>query len=76
MFVRWEREAIASVDELDREADHDGHGLRRRQAEALSRVAATDALRELAQAGLLPEAIVNRASRGVAADAGEEPDGS
>ena len=74
-FARWERESIASVDELDREVDHDGHELRQRQAEALSRVAATDALRELAQVGLLPEAIVDRASRGVANDADEEPDG-
>jgi CPA1 family monovalent cation:H+ antiporter len=74
-FARWEQEAIASVDELDRGVDHDNRELRRRQAEALSRVAATDALRELSDVGLLPEAIVNRASRGVAADAGEEPDG-
>lgn len=65
-FRRWEREAIASVEELDREAGGDEeHDIRRRQAEALSRVAATDALRELARVGLLPQMLVDRASRGV-----------
>jgi len=65
-FRRWEREAIASVEELDREAGGDEeYDIRRRQAEALSRVAATDALRELARVGLLPQMLVDRASRGV-----------
>lgn len=70
-FARWEREAITSIDELDRGADHDVREIHQHQAEALSRVTATDELRELAQAGLLPETIVDRASSAVA---DEEPD--
>jgi CPA1 family monovalent cation:H+ antiporter len=70
-FTRWEREDITAIDELDRGADYDVSEIHRHQAQALSRVAAADALRELAQAGLLPEAIVNRASSAVA---DEEPD--
>ncbi|MDP8949119.1 MAG: hypothetical protein M3N00_02590, partial [Actinomycetota bacterium] len=65
-FARWERGAIASLEEFDREMEPGGSELRRRQAEALSRVAVTDALRELAETGLLPEAIVQSAARAVA----------
>ncbi len=72
-FGRWEQEAIASLEELDREIGQGGRELRRHQAEALSRVAATDALREFAQVGLLPEAIVSRSARSVATE--EKPDG-
>ena len=50
----------------------DNRELRRRQAEALSRVAATDALRELAEAGLLPEVLVQRAAQAVAKDVEEK----
>ena len=67
-FARWEQEAIASLEEFDREIEQEGgRELRRHQAEALSRVAATDALREVAEVGLLPEAIVSRAAEAVAA---------
>ncbi len=73
MFARWEQEAIASLEELDRRVGQGGRELRRHQAEALSRVAATDALRELAEVGLLPEVIVSRAAEAVAAE--EKSDG-
>ena len=66
-FARGEREASASLEELDREVDHVGE-LRRRQAEALGRIAVTDALRELAEVGLLPEVMVSRTARAVAKD--------
>jgi CPA1 family monovalent cation:H+ antiporter len=70
-FARGEREASASLEELDREVDHVGE-LRRRQAEALGRIAVTDALRELADVGLLPEVMVSRTARAVAKDIEEE----
>ncbi len=68
MFARGEREAIASLEELDREVGHGGRDLRRGQAEALSRVAVTDALRELTEVGLLPEAMVSSTAQAVAKD--------
>ncbi len=67
-FARWEQDAIASLNELDRRVGQGGRELRRHQAEALSRVAATDALREVAVVGLLPEMIVSRAAEAVAAE--------
>ena len=70
-FARGEREASASLEELDREVDHVGE-LRRRQAEALGRIAVTDALRELADVGLLPEVMVSRTARAVAKDIEEK----
>ena len=53
--------------ELERE-------MHRRQAEALSRVAASEALRELAEVGLLPKTMVHRAVQGVAAEVGGSSD--
>ncbi|MBA3951441.1 MAG: cation:proton antiporter [Rubrobacter sp.] len=70
-FAQGEREASASLEELDREVDHVGE-LRRRQAEALGRIAVTDALRELADVGLLPEVMVSRTARAVAKDIEEK----
>ena len=64
-FARWEQEAIASLEELDREVGQGGRELRRRQADALSRVASTDALHELVEVGLLPEEIARREARAV-----------
>jgi CPA1 family monovalent cation:H+ antiporter len=64
IFARWEQEALASLAGLDRRVGRDQE-MRRRQAEALSRVAATDELRELVEAGILPETIVERATQAV-----------
>ncbi|MDP9457892.1 MAG: sodium:proton antiporter [Actinomycetota bacterium] len=64
-FARWEQEAVASLEEFDREEDQGGRELRRRQADALSRVASADALHELVEVGLLPEEIARRAARAV-----------
>jgi len=64
-FERREREVDS---ELERE-------LHRRQAEALSRVVATDALRELAEVDLLPKVTVQQAAQAVAADVGRRQGG-
>lgn len=63
MFARWEREAVASLDELESEVDAGGRELHRRRVETLSRFASTEALQELSEAGLLPEEIARRAAR-------------
>jgi CPA1 family monovalent cation:H+ antiporter len=70
-FTRWEREATASLDELDGDEARDLDDLHRRQAEALSRVAATEALDELEQVGLLPAVVARRAAEVVATGVGE-----
>jgi CPA1 family monovalent cation:H+ antiporter len=64
-FTRWEQEATASLNELDGEEARDLDDLHRRQAEALSRVAATEALGELAEVGLLPAVVARRAAEAV-----------
>lgn len=71
-FARGEREAISSLEEFNREMEPGDRKLRRRQAEALSRVAVTDALQELAEVGLLPEAMVSRTAEAVAKDTEEK----
>lgn len=74
-FERREREATASLAGLEREVGSElERELHRRQAEALGRIAATDALRELAGVGLLPETMVHRAAQGVAAEVGGSSD--
>jgi len=67
-FERWEQEAIATLAELDGQADRDNRELHHRQASALSRVAATDALDELAEAGVLPKIVARRAADALSAD--------
>ena len=61
-FAEREREAISSLAAFDGGADARTRERRRRQAEALGRVAATDELRELAATDLLPETIVQEAA--------------
>jgi CPA1 family monovalent cation:H+ antiporter len=68
-FVHWEEEAVAALEALDSRAVHDLEAVHRRQAEALCRVAAEDALRALADVGLLPATLAERATREVAARA-------
>ncbi len=69
-FAGWEQEAVASLQELDSEVGKGHRELVRRQAEALSRVASADALDELVEIGLLPEAVARRASQAVAGQLG------
>jgi hypothetical protein len=71
-FAGWEQEAIASLEDLDRGVGQGHRELRRRQAESLSRIAVTDALRELAEVGLLPKAMVGRTAQAVAKDLEEK----
>jgi CPA1 family monovalent cation:H+ antiporter len=73
VFAGLEREAVASLEELDSGAGEDHRELSRRQAEALSRVASRDALDELVGIRLLPEAIARRAAGAVAAQLGGRP---
>jgi hypothetical protein len=68
IFARWERDAIASLGRLYPDADPDAEKLRRRQAAALGRVAAADALDELAALGLLPERVARDAAESVAVE--------
>ncbi len=74
-FAEWEQEAISSLATFDRGADSRTSELRRHQAEALGRVAATDELRELAETGLLPETIVQEAAPTADAETAARPDG-
>ena len=61
-FTTWEEQAVASLGELDSGAKQDTRELHKRQAEALSRVAATEALGELTEVGLLPATVAQRAA--------------
>jgi hypothetical protein len=64
-FEQREREVTASLAGLEREVGSElERELHRRQAEALSRVAASESLRELAEVGLLPKTMVHRAVQG------------
>lgn len=60
-----EREVTASLAGLEREVGSElERELHRLQAEALSRVAASESLRELAEVGPLPKTMVHRAVQG------------
>ena len=69
LFVRWEREAVSSLDELDRSGE--AEGLRLRQAEVLTRMASREALAELSEIGLLPAVTAARAVDEVADEVDE-----
>lgn len=64
-FRRREEQATDSMAELDRASADQGAQLHRWQAVALSRVASRHALDELAEAGLLPETVAQRAAEGL-----------
>lgn len=70
LFARWEEEAVATLRELDERTDVNTGEVHRRQAEALSRLAAEDALDDLVEVGLLPAGIAERASQEVEAEVG------
>jgi CPA1 family monovalent cation:H+ antiporter len=65
VFAEREREAEQAVARLDPGSAGQGADLHRHMADALSRVAARDALDELTDAGLLPEAVARSAVRAV-----------
>jgi len=70
--VDWERRAVASLDELDRSVGEHA-ALRHQQADALSRVASGDVLRELSDVGVLLAAVAERAAEDVAEEAESPP---
>ena len=69
-FERWERESLDTLSGLETESEDESHALRHRRAEALSHLAATDALHELVEKGLLPEQLSDRATETLRARAG------
>ncbi len=73
-FGRWERDAIASLEELDERAGKQREQLQRRQADALSRVASAEALETLVGAGLLPELVAQRAADAIAMTISQGPE--
>jgi len=69
MFAQWEEKAIRELETLDTDVTHDLGAVRHRQAETLVRIAATDALEQLAEMGLLSKTIAERAGEAVAEEA-------
>lgn len=67
-FVHWERSAATVLDRLDEQVDLDPHVLRRRQAKALSRIAAVEALREMVASGVLSPSVADEAGARVASE--------
>lgn len=65
-FSHWEEAAGAALERLDQDVDIDRDTLRRRQAKALSRIAAIGVLHEMVDAGVLSPAIAEQAGRRVA----------
>lgn len=70
LFLRWEHDAIATMQDLDQRAGVTREEIHRRQAESLSRLASEDALNDLVEVGLLPAGIAVRASCQVKDDVG------
>jgi len=64
-FSFWEQRAAESLTRLDEAGGVDKRILVRRQAEALTRVASVEAVRELVETGLLPEKVADRAVRAI-----------
>jgi CPA1 family monovalent cation:H+ antiporter len=64
-FSYWEHRAAESLTRLDEAGDVDKRILVRRQAEALTRVASVEAVKELVDTGLLPEKVANEAVRAI-----------
>ncbi|MGI9528102.1 MAG: cation:proton antiporter [Acidimicrobiia bacterium] len=60
-FSYWEKRAAESLTRLDEAGGVDKRILIRRQAEALTRVAAVEAVQELVDTGLLPKTIADEA---------------
>ena len=66
VFAQWEREAIATLDQLYPDTDPDTDTLHQRQAAAVGCLAAADALNELARAGLVPARVAHQAAESLA----------
>lgn len=70
-FTRWEQEARESLAKLDQHATDEQRAIYARQAAALSRIAAADALGALASIGLLPEATAEHEAEELAEEIGK-----
>jgi CPA1 family monovalent cation:H+ antiporter len=67
-FAHWEESAAHVLESLDQEIDVDRHMLHRRQAKALSRIAAVEVLREMVAAGVLSPAVAEQAGARVSTE--------
>jgi CPA1 family monovalent cation:H+ antiporter len=67
-FTHWEKAAGATLERLDLDVDLDRHMLHRRQAKALSRIAAVEALRTMVRAGVLSAAVADKAAARVSSE--------
>ena len=70
LVERWEQQAIAELAELDARLGEHLHRLRQVEAQAISRMAVEEALRDLAAVGLLPDVLVTQITEEVAAEIG------
>ena len=64
-FSYWEQRAAESLAHLDETGGVDRRILMRRQAEALTRVASVEAVRELVDTGLLPQKTADEAVQAI-----------
>jgi CPA1 family monovalent cation:H+ antiporter len=60
-FTAWEHAASERLEELGQDGGLDRRMLHRRQAQALSRIAAVEALQEMVSAGVLSQAVADQA---------------
>jgi CPA1 family monovalent cation:H+ antiporter len=67
-FVHWEESAASRLEELAQQSEIDRHMLHRRQAKALSRLAAVEVLHEMVAAGVLSAAVAELAGARVSAE--------
>lgn len=70
-FEHWEQSAAARLEQRGEDGGVDRLVLHRRQAKALSRIAAVDVLREMVAAGVLSPAIAERAGARVSTEVDE-----
>ncbi|HEU4489854.1 MAG TPA: sodium:proton antiporter [Jiangellales bacterium] len=67
-FLHWEKTATVRLEALDQDVEVDRHMLHRRQAKALSRIAAVEILQEMVDAGVLSPAVAEQAGLRVASE--------
>jgi CPA1 family monovalent cation:H+ antiporter len=67
-FRHWEESAASRLDELAEDSEIDRRMLHRRQAQALSRIAAVEVLQQLAAAGVLSSAVAEDAAAKVSSE--------
>jgi CPA1 family monovalent cation:H+ antiporter len=68
IFAHWEESAASVLERLDEDVEVDRHMLHRRQAKALSRIAAVEVLRDMVDAGVLSPAVAEEAGARVTAE--------